>query len=58
MAKGLFKVSTGRDIYLTMDLWAVLSPLLSQKGKKYFDNKTDHRFKNTKFEDRRNTNAD
>jgi hypothetical protein len=31
MAKDLFQIGTERDIYLTMDLWALLSPRLTAK---------------------------
>lgn len=31
MSKDLFQTGNQKDIYLTMDLWAMLSPRLAQK---------------------------
>jgi ribosomal protein L32E len=54
MVKDLFQISTERDIYSTMDLWAMLSPRLYRRENKSFKNQGSHRFKKTTVEDWRN----
>lgn len=59
MAKDLFQVSTERDIYLTMDLWAMLSPRLAQReSNKSPESKNNHGFQGTNIEERRNSDVD
>ncbi len=58
MAKDFFQIGTEGDIYLTIDLWAMLSPRLSQNEGKSSDNQNRHRFKKTNIEEGRNADVD
>ena len=36
MGKDLFQLSRERNVYLTLDLWAMLSPRLAKRGEREF----------------------
>jgi len=57
MFKDLFQINTEKDIYLTFDLWAVLSPHLVKGKNKPYDKQKKHEVRKAEAEDRRNTNV-
>ncbi len=58
MSKDLFQTGNQKDIYLTMDLWAMLSPRLAQKKHELSSGKDTHKNERESPEERKDVDVD
>lgn len=57
MGKDLFQIGNKRNIYLTMELWAMLSPRLARRERDRSLSKHNHQNEEERLEERRNSDV-